>query len=102
MKIVDGLFTSKIRYGVQLLGRVRTSESVPTNGDIDEIQIIQNKLVRMLTNTRLQDKVNRVTLMQATNMLSVNQINAQIEIQEIWKSLNIMRFYFLHFYISQL
>ena len=84
MKIVDGLFTSKIRYGVQLLGRVRTSESVPTNGDIDEIQIIQNKLVRMLANTRLLDKVNTVTLMQATNMLSVNQINAQIKIQEIW------------------
>ena len=72
-----------------MFAKVRTSGSDPTNGNIIEIQKIQNKWLRMLTNTRLQDKVNTVTLLQATKMLSVNQINPQIKIQEIWKSLNI-------------
>ena len=46
----------------------------------------------MLTKTRLQDKVKTSALLEQLNMLSANQINAQIKIQEIWKSLNIINY----------
>ena len=53
------------------------------------IQKVQNKLLRMMTGTKLEDKVNTSILLKQMNMMSVNQINAQIKIQEIWKALNI-------------
>ena len=42
-KLVDGLFTSKINYGQQLYGKVRTSNSDPVNGDMKAIQTVQIK-----------------------------------------------------------
>ena len=89
LKLVDGIFTSKIRYGLQLLGKVRLQDSDPVNKDFENIQKVQNKLIRLLTNTKLIDKVSTSSLLQKTNMMSVNQINGQIKIQEIWKSINI-------------
>ena len=80
---------SKIRYGLQLLGKIRLNESYPINKDMECIQKVQNKLLRLLTNTRLLDMVITPTLLNQTNMMSVNQINVQIKIQEIWKSLNV-------------
>ena len=73
----------------QLLGKVRLNESDPINKDMECIQKVQNKLPRLLTNTRLLDMVSTATLLNQTNMMSVNQINVQIKIQEIWKSLNV-------------
>ena len=43
----------------------------------------------MLTNTKLLDMVSISTLLEQTNSLSVNQLNCQIKIQEIWKALNV-------------
>ena len=43
----------------------------------------------MITKTKLQDHVSTLTLLRQTNMLSVNQLNGQIKIQEAWKALNI-------------
>ena len=43
----------------------------------------------MLTNTKLTDMVNTSTLLKQTNSLSVNQMNGQIKIQEVWKAINI-------------
>ena len=42
-----------------------------------------------LTNTKLLDHVNTSTLLEQTNTLSVNQMNCQIKIQEVWKALNV-------------
>ena len=78
MKMVDGLFISKICYGIQLMGKVRIKETDPTNKDFDNIQMVQNKLLRMLTKTKLKDMVSTKSRLNQTNMMSVNQINAQI------------------------
>ena len=48
LKIVDGLFTSKIKYGMQLYGNVRRNEKDQINSDIQSIQKIQNKPVRLI------------------------------------------------------
>ena len=89
MELVDGLFTSKIRYGLQLIAKVRLNETDPSNKDVENIQKVQNKLLRMLTNTKLLDMVRTSTLLKKTNIMSVNQLNCQIKIQEVWKALNI-------------
>ena len=66
LKLVDGLFMSKIRYGLQLVGKVRLTESDPSNKDIENIQKVQNKLLRMLTKTKLMDMVSTATLLKQT------------------------------------
>ena len=88
LKVAESIFMSKIRYGLQLLGKVRLAESDSTNQEIDAIQRIQNKLVRILNSVRLMDKISAKTLAKRVGLLSVNQINAQVKITEMWKAIN--------------
>ena len=92
LKTVDGLFTSKISYGVQLYGKVRLLNEDSKNGDLGAIQKVQNKMARFLNRKSLKDKVPTKTLLENLNMLSVNQINAKVKIQEIWKALHIKNY----------
>ena len=48
----------------------------------------KNKMVRLLNNVKLSDKQNTSSLFKKVNMLSVNQITAQIKLTEIWKAVN--------------
>ena len=89
LKLVDGIFTSKIRYGLQLYGKVRMTEEDQQGKDFKAIQLIQNALLRVLNGTRIIDRVSTRSLLKKFNMLSVNQINAQIKLLEIWKSLKV-------------
>ena len=89
VKLADGLFTSKIRYGLQLLGKVRTRTGDPECVDLKAIQLVQNKLLRLLNGTTVKDRVPTASLLQKFNILSVNQLNAQVKLLEIWKALNV-------------
>ena len=86
-KVADSIFTSKIRYGLQLLGKVRWSALEVVQGDLDAIQKVQNKMVRLLNGKTLADKINTKVLLNNINMLSVNQLNAQTKITEVWKAI---------------
>ena len=92
LKISDSLFTSKIRYGLQLLGSVRWLESDPINQDFQAIQKCQNKLLRVLNGTKISDKVSTKSMLLKFKIKSVNQINAQIKLNEMWKSVNILNY----------
>ena len=92
LKISDGLFISKLRYGLQLLGRVRWQASNPTNSDLETIQKCQNKLLRALNGSRVSDKISTKSLLSKYNMLSVNQRNAQVKLSEMWKSTHIINY----------
>ena len=87
-KISDSLFTSKIRYGIQLFGKVRINENDPNEALLESLQITQNKFARFLHGSTLMDRINTKTIYEETNLLSVNQINAQIKLSEVWKSMN--------------
>ena len=65
------------------------NETDSQNKDFSEVQKMQNKLLRLLNGVRLSDRINTKTLLQNKRMLSVNQMNAQCKLLEIWKSLNI-------------
>ena len=88
IKVAESIFMSKIRYGIQLLGKVRLLNQAPLNGEIEAIQRIQNKLVRILNGARLLDKISAKTLAEKLGLLSVNQMNAQVKLTEMWKALN--------------
>ena len=51
-----------------------------------DIQIMQNKVLRLLNGTKISDKINTKVLLKNLNKLSVNQMNAQIKITEGWKA----------------
>ena len=51
------------------------------------IQKVQNKLVRFLNNVSLKEHQSTESLLEKSNMLSVNRINAQTKITEVWKAL---------------
>ena len=79
LKLVDCLFMSKIRYGLQLIGKVRLTESDPSNKDIENIQKVQNKLLRMLTKTKLMDMVSTATLLTIHISRMYNQFVLQVK-----------------------
>ena len=89
MKLVDGLFMSKVRYGLQLYGKVRRNEDSTACEDLKLIQKVQNDLMRYLTGCQVKDRVSIMSLLNKLNMVSVNQLNAQIKLLEIWKSIHI-------------
>ena len=88
IKVAESIFMSKIRYGIQLLGKVRLTTTDSINQELEAIQRIQNKLVRILNGVRLMDKISAKSLAKKLGLLSVNQINAQVKLTEMWKAIN--------------
>ena len=86
---VDGLFTSKLRYGLQLYGKVRSKELDPECEDFKAIQLVQSNLLRALNGSRVKDMVSISSLLTKFEMFSVNQLNAQIKLVEVWKAVNV-------------
>ena len=87
-RVADSIFTSKIRYGLQLVSKVKTQNEDSTSKLMKDLQKTQNKMLRFLNKSRVSDKINTKTILDNLNMLSVNQINAQIKLTETWKALN--------------
>ena len=48
--------------------------------------------MRTMTGKNLSDHIPTSELLKMTNMLSVNQLNAQIKIVEIWKAANVEQY----------
>ena len=80
-KVAESLFNSKIRYGLQMCGQIRWKDSDPTPNLMKDLQICQNKMLRLLNNSRISDKISTASL-----LVKVNQINAQIKLSEMWKA----------------
>ena len=89
LKVVDGIFTSKIRYGLQLIGKARTVRGDAVCADLWAIQLVQNKLLRLLNKSQVKDRISTVSMLEKFGILSVNQLNAQVKLLEMWKSQNI-------------
>ena len=55
---------------------------------MEQLQKSQNKLLRLLNSSKISDKISIKSMLDKHNMLSVNQINAQIKLTEMWKAMN--------------
>ena len=51
-------------------------------------QKIEVMMLRLLNGSRISDKISTSSLLTKFNMLSVNQINAQMKLSEMWKAVN--------------
>ena len=58
-KISNSIFMSKIRYGIHMFGRVRLTEEEPKNSELMVIQKVHYKLIRLLNNVQIKDKITR-------------------------------------------
>jgi hypothetical protein len=81
------LWTSKLRYGLQLCTEVRLTEEHPKSLYMTMAQRLQNKMLRILDGALVSDRKSTKTVLENQNMLmSVNQIAAQIKLTEMWKT----------------
>ena len=87
--VASALWLSKARYGLQLCGQVRTHSTAPTNSNLLSLQRAQNKMLRVILNKPYGDQTSAESLLGEAGFKSINQINAEIKLTEIWKSCNI-------------
>ena len=87
--IADSLWTSKMRYGLQLCAKVRLNGEESEDGNMKMLQIAQNKMLRVLDNSCTKDKRSKRDMLNRFDILSVNQVAAQIKLLEAWKSMNV-------------
>lgn len=85
---IEGLFTSKIRYGLALYCSVRTKDSDPTNGLMTRLQTLQNKMVRVVLGKRQADRINMAVARESLKIMSVNQLACYHTLIETWKIMN--------------
>ena len=52
------------------------------------LQLTQNRLLGMLNNTRVSDKISIKSMLEKFQLFSVNQFSAEIKLIEVWKSIN--------------
>ena len=57
-RLVDSLQMSKLRHGLQLCTKVRTSEEEMKSQMTKLTQIAQNKVLRLLDNSKISDKIS--------------------------------------------
>ena len=91
-KVANGIWNSKLRYGLQMYAKVRTNAQDPSNANMDKLQVTHNKMLRVLENVTLKDRTATETLLTNQQMLSVNQTAAQIKLTEMWKAINVPKF----------
>ena len=68
--------------------KIRWLDLDPTPKLLKDLQLSQNKMLRLLNGSRISDQISTSSLLTKFNMLSVNQINAQIKLSEMWKAVN--------------
>ena len=86
---MDSLYTSKLRYGLPLFGKIKWNPSDIQEKWLTDLQVNQNKMLRFTNGSKLADKISTEFLLNKFDVLSVNQLNAQIKITEIFKALNV-------------
>ena len=69
-----------------MCGQIRWKDTDTSTKLMKDLQISQNKMLRLLNNSRISNKISTASLLLKFNMLSVNQINAQIKLSEMWKA----------------
>ena len=57
-KVANSIWTSKLRYGLQIYSKVRTQDDIPNNASMEALQKAQNKILRVLEGVYLRDRVS--------------------------------------------
>ena len=87
-KIVDSLYTSKLRYGLPLFGKIKWTETDTQEKWLTDLQLNQNKMLRHMNGSKISDRISTKSILEKFDILSVDQMNAQAKLLEIWKASN--------------
>ena len=83
MNIVHSLWVSQLRYSLQLCTKVQLTYEERKPALMKSLQRTQNRLLRLLNNSRVADKIATKTLLEKFQLLSVNQLAAEVKLTEI-------------------
>ena len=89
MNIVHSLWVSKLRYSLQLCTKVQKKPEERKPALMKSLQLTQNRLLRLLSNSRVADKISTKSMLEKFQLLSVNQLAPEIKLTETWKSVNV-------------
>ena len=89
MKVMQSLWMSKLRSGLQLCNQVRVKKEDPENLNMKATQVAQNKMLRMVDGVSLKEHVTSSSLLQKYNIPSVNQLAGEIKLMEAWKATHV-------------
>ena len=85
--IAEAIFNSVARYGIAVYFRPRL-HSDPTCEDQTKLQVIQNKMLRLLAGKRPVDRVRVEELAKKFDMMSMNQMATYHVLMETYNILN--------------
>lgn len=88
-KLINSLWMSKLRYGLQLCSTVRSSEEERKTSNMKLAQLAQNKMLRLMDGATRKDRTRISDLLKKAELPSVNQLAAIIKLTEAWKTVNI-------------
>ena len=91
MKILgSGLVTSRIEYCLGAFSHIYLdqSQSCPKSEIMKMLQKVQNDLLRIITKSKLKDKVPIKSLLNRLDILSVNQLAAKQILNTAWSFIN--------------
>jgi hypothetical protein len=91
-KIVDSLYTSKLRYGLTLFGQVKWNDTDIQEKWLTDLQLNQNKMLRYMNGSKISDRIKTKSILNKFDNLSVNQLNAQMKLVEMWKANNCLNY----------
>ena len=87
-RVADGIFMSKLRYGIAIMWPVRLKESDPEPSVIKGVKVVFNDMLRLLNGVARKDKISIKSMLSKLGWLSINQLVAEVRLVEVWKALN--------------
>ena len=85
--VANSIFSSVARYGIAVYSRPRLHID-PACGELNRLQVIQNKLFRLLAGKKLQDKVRVESLGKKFGIMSINQMTSYHTLLETFNIIN--------------
>ena len=90
--IAEALFNSKVRYGscvyLQPVFEKEDLKAKKTHAETEKLQVIQNKMLRMIFGYKMEDRTNMTTLRSNIQMFSINQLTCYHVLLEAYNVIN--------------
>jgi hypothetical protein len=89
--IAQGIMMSHLRYcsAVYLHDKVRLKQQDATNKDMQQLQLKQNAMLRIILKKRQSQHVTIKSMLEETKNLSVNQLTCLSVLMETWKAIHL-------------
>jgi hypothetical protein len=84
IQVAESICTSKLRYGFAAYGIPRVRDDDPKRRSMQDLQVSQNEVDRVLTRCKIIERVTVHHLLEKASMTAVNRMAAETIIMEMW------------------